>query len=305
MTEIVKRICEFSKEYNRLMGLFCKITPTALETVVDWKECTPDEEDCIGQHYYPVNVTEPCNTGGDLNIDGVVFPNSKEVEEKVNMFYKDCDTLILNEKDSLLRKLCKGFSWYSLYPNEEQLKKAAMPNELYILDLLLNVWRTASGYAEYSSFIDSLTERRKVLLSQKKESSHDMESANVSKQDNSKQERTDNESGINEQGKIIYPSGLDTERAIELLRKVQEKGLCDDRYDWKRSKTLFAYFASKASDTLGLSNRMAGERKAVSWKPFETLFTIKGKHINGLAQALKDLEKVGEVKGQKDIDSLF
>lgn len=182
------------------MGLFCKITPTALKTVVDWKECTPDEEDCIGQHYYPVNVTEPCNTGGDLNIDGVVFPNSKEVEEKVNMFYKDCDTLILNEKDSLLRKLCKGFSWYSLYPNEEQLIKAAMPNELYILDLLLNVWRTASNYAEYDPFIDGLTERRKELLSQKEESIHNMESTNVSKQDNSKQERTEDKRSVNEQG---------------------------------------------------------------------------------------------------------
>lgn len=200
MTETVKRICEFSKEYNRLMGLFCKITPTALKTVEEWKECTPDEEDCIGQHYYPVNVTKPCNTGGDLNIDGVIFPNSKEVEERVNMFYKDCDTLILNEKDSLLRKLCKEFSWYSLYPNEEQLIKEAMYNELNILDLLLDVMRTASDYKEYSFFIDGLTERRKVLLSQKKESSHDMESTNVSKQDNSKQERTDNESSINEQG---------------------------------------------------------------------------------------------------------
>lgn len=304
MIEIVKRICEFSKEYNRLMGLFCKITPTSLQTVKDWEDY-PLELQSLTDYGEYVDREKPCNNGEDLNTDGVVFPNIKEVEEKVNMFYKDCDTLILNEKDSLLRKLCKGFSWYSLYPNEEQLIKAAMPNELSILDLLLDVWRTASGYAEYSSLIDSLTERRKVLLSQKKESSHDMESTNVSKQDNSKQERTDNKSGINEQGKIIFPPELNTERAKELLRKVQEKGLCDDRFDWKRSKTLFAYFASKASDTLGLSNRMAGKRKAVSWKPFEGLFTMGGKRVSGLAQALKDIEKMGAVKGQKDIDSLF
>lgn len=299
MTEIVKRICEFSKEYNRLMGLFCKITPTELATVEDWVKYPLELQSLIddGEAVY---IEKPRNNGEDLNTDGITFPNSKEIEQRANIFYEDCDTLILNEKDSKLIQLSVLFKQYDIYPNKEQFANASMYDEMELLDLLQEVYR----YTRDLSFED-IAKRREFLLSQKEESSHDMESTNVSKQDNSKQERTDNESGINEQGKIIYPSGLDTGRAIELLRKVQEKGLCDDRYDWKKSKTLFAYFASKASDTLGLSNRMAGERKAVSWKPFKTLFTIKGKHIRGLAQALKDLEKVGEVKGQKDIDSLF
>lgn len=101
------------------------------------------------------------------------------------------------------------------------------------------------------------------------------------------------------------PVEFSSEEAKALLGKLIKGGFCDEKYDWKRSKILFAYFASKASDTLGLSNRMAGVRNAVSWKPFEGLFTREGKRISGLAQALKDFEKMGAVKGQKDIDSLF
>ena len=68
---------------------------------------------------------------------------------------------------------------------------------------------------------------------------------------------------------------------------------------------MLAYFASKASDTLELSNRMAGGRKVVSWKPFERLFTIKGMKINHLAQAYSDFQNMGKVDGQEDIDRLF
>ena len=101
------------------------------------------------------------------------------------------------------------------------------------------------------------------------------------------------------------PVQFSTDEAKALLDKVVKNGFCDDKYDWKRSKILLAYFASKASDTLELSNRMAGERKAVSWKPFESLFTIKGKAINHLAQAYRDLQSMGKVEGQEDIDRLF
>lgn len=101
------------------------------------------------------------------------------------------------------------------------------------------------------------------------------------------------------------PVEFSSDEAKALLGKLIKGGFCDEKYDWKRSKILFAYFAYKASDTLGLSNRMAGDRKAVSWKPFEGLFTMGGKRVSGLAQALKDFEKMGAVKGQKDIDSLF
>lgn len=302
MIEIFKRIGEFSKEYNRLMSLFCKTTPTSLQTVKVWEEY-PLELQSFGDEGEYVYREKPCNTGGDLNTDGIVFPNSKEIGQRASIFYEDCDTLILNEQDSILRQLLDLFKFYEICIKGDQFVNAGMYDEMNLLELLNVVYR----YARDLSFED-IAKRREFLLSQKKESSHDMESTNVSKQDNSKQERTDNESGINEQGKIIYPSGLDTGKAKELLRKVQEKGLCDDRFDWKRSKTLFAYFAAKASDELVLSERLKGRNennKAVSWKPFETLFTIKGKHISGLAQALKDFENKGGVKGQKDIDSLF
>lgn len=101
------------------------------------------------------------------------------------------------------------------------------------------------------------------------------------------------------------PVEFSSEEAKALLGKLIKGGFCDEKYDWKRSKILFAYFASKASDTLGLSNRMAGVRNAVSWKPFVELFTIKGEPISGLAQALNDFQKKGTAKGEEEINRLF
>lgn len=110
---------------------------------------------------------------------------------------------------------------------------------------------------------------------------------------------------IKENKRDSLPVQFSTDEAKALLDKVIKNGFCDDKYDWKRSKILLAYFASKASDTLELSNRMAGARKAVLWKPFESLFTIKGKKINHLAQAYRDLQNMGKADGQEDIDRLF
>ena len=110
---------------------------------------------------------------------------------------------------------------------------------------------------------------------------------------------------IKENERDSLPVEFRSVEAAKLLGKLIKNGFCDDKYDWKRSKILLAYFASKASDTLELSNRMAGERKVVSWKPFESLFTIKGKAINHLAQAYRDLQTMGKVEGQEDIDRLF
>ncbi len=110
---------------------------------------------------------------------------------------------------------------------------------------------------------------------------------------------------IKENERDSLPVEFSTDEAKALLDKVIKNGFCDDKYDWKRSKILLAYFASKASDTLELSNRMAGGRKIVSWKPFERLFTIKGEKINHLAQAYSDFQNMGKVEGQEDIDRLF
>ena len=110
---------------------------------------------------------------------------------------------------------------------------------------------------------------------------------------------------IKENERDSLPVELRSVEAGKLLGKLIQNKFCDDKYDWKRSKILLAYFASKASDTLELSNRMAGARKAVSWKPFESLFTIKGKKINHLAQAYRDLQNMGKADGQEDIDRLF
>ena len=110
---------------------------------------------------------------------------------------------------------------------------------------------------------------------------------------------------IKENERDSLPVEFRSVEAAKLLGKLIQNKFCDDKYDWKRSKILLAYFASKASDTLELSNRMAGERKAVLWKPFESLFTIKGKKINHLAQAYRDLQNMGKADGQEDIDRLF
>ena len=94
--------------------------------------------------------------------------------------------------------------------------------------------------------------------------------------------------------------------AGKLLGKLIQNKFCDDKYDWKYTKSLLAYFAQKASDTLKLSNRtMSTGQNCVSWKPFESLFTINGKKVRNLSQASQDIVNKGKPNGYKDIDSLF
>lgn len=102
------------------------------------------------------------------------------------------------------------------------------------------------------------------------------------------------------------PDQLRTDEAKVLLDKVVKNGFCDDKYDWKYTKSLLAYFAQKASDTLKLSNKtMSTGQRCVSWQPFENLFTINGKKVRNLSQASQDIVNKGKPNGYKDIDSLF
>lgn len=111
---------------------------------------------------------------------------------------------------------------------------------------------------------------------------------------------------IKENKRDSLPVQFSTDEAKALLDKVIKNGFCDDKYDWKYSKSLLAYFAQKASDKLKLSNKtMSTGQRCVSWKPFEGLFTINGEKVKNLSQASQDIVNKGKPNGHKDIDSLF
>lgn len=102
------------------------------------------------------------------------------------------------------------------------------------------------------------------------------------------------------------PVEFSSDEAKALLGKLIKGGFCDDRFNWNKSKALLAYFAQKASDKLKLSNRMMSTGQyCVSWKPFESLFTINGRKVKNLSQASQDIVNKGNPNGKKDIDSLF
>lgn len=97
------------------------------------------------------------------------------------------------------------------------------------------------------------------------------------------------------------PKELSSTEAKEIIQKAIQAGLCDNNYKWLKSKALLAYFAHVTSDYLNLGKGEHNGRKYVSWKPFETLFKIKG-----LSGAKNDYQKTGTFPyGSKDIDKLF
>ena len=89
-----------------------------------------------------------------------------------------------------------------------------------------------------------------------------------------------------------------------VLRKLIEKKICDENYDWKRSKRLFAYFAHEIGRNLGLSVREVGDIECACWKPFLELFTIGGKEIKNIAQAWKRCEEYVP-RDSYEIDSIL
>lgn len=104
-----------------------------------------------------------------------------------------------------------------------------------------------------------------------------------------------------ETDKISLPSELDTEQAKALLQSAIQNRLCDSNYKWLKTKSLLAYFADKASEYLNLSKGEYDHKTKTSWKPFETLFNIKG-----LSGAKNDYQKTGTLpNGYKNVDKLF
>lgn len=99
---------------------------------------------------------------------------------------------------------------------------------------------------------------------------------------------------------FTLPTELNTTGAKKLFQKAIKAGLMsetDSGYEWKKTKALCAYFADRASEYLKLQK---GEKK-VSWKPFETLFNIKG-----LGGARNDYQKTGNLPLDNNlVDSLF
>ena len=100
------------------------------------------------------------------------------------------------------------------------------------------------------------------------------------------------------------PAELNTDKGRALLEKAIKAGLCDEEYNWKKSKALLAYFASKASEFLELGKGRKGnndDRVRTSWKPFETLFKQ-----NGLSGSDADYKKTGVLPECYEIvDDLF
>lgn len=105
---------------------------------------------------------------------------------------------------------------------------------------------------------------------------------------------------------VTLPEELNTGKAITLLKKAVEIGLCDNNYKWLKSKSLLAYFADKASAYLGLeagkyfNTDTDNDENKTFWKPFETLFNRRN-----LSQSKRDYIRKGMPRGHKDVDNLF
>lgn len=77
-------------------------------------------------------------------------------------------------------------------------------------------------------------------------------------------------------GISFFPMELDTEEGRKVLDEAIKVGLCDEQYQWQKTKSLLAYFCDRASEYLQLNNDQTSTgRKKVSWQPFEVLFKIK------------------------------
>jgi hypothetical protein len=100
---------------------------------------------------------------------------------------------------------------------------------------------------------------------------------------------------------VNLPKELDTNEAKRYFTQAIEKGLMSDEYKWLKSKALLSYFADKASEYLNLGKGEYDGKTKITWKPFETLFGIKG-----LSGAKRDYQKTGNSpEGYRDVDKLF
>ncbi len=84
---------------------------------------------------------------------------------------------------------------------------------------------------------------------------------------------------------VEFPAELDTEEGRELLRKVIEAGFCNENYEWDETKWTdgedldgLVYFVEKANRKLKLQKKQTNG-VVYTWKPFDTLFTYRGKTV--------------------------
>lgn len=93
------------------------------------------------------------------------------------------------------------------------------------------------------------------------------------------------------------PEALNAPDAEAILQRAVEVGLCDEGYNWLKSKRLLAWFANAVSERLNLGKGITADgRPRTSWRPFEILFKQKG-----LATTLADLRRVGEEPADRDL----
>jgi hypothetical protein len=98
------------------------------------------------------------------------------------------------------------------------------------------------------------------------------------------------------------PPELDTEQGHAILKAAIDRGLCNEKFKWQKSATLLAYFASRTSDFLKLSNSELGKGDmATNWQPFIALFG------NRDYRSLKNnWRKTGNLpKGYEIVDEIF
>ena len=91
-----------------------------------------------------------------------------------------------------------------------------------------------------------------------------------------------------------------------VLEELIKSGICDENYDWKGTKSLFARFAGHVSRKMELSVREQSGEKCVCWEPFLALFTIGGKEIRNISQAWQHVkDEYSRPKGWDKIDGII
>ena len=100
-----------------------------------------------------------------------------------------------------------------------------------------------------------------------------------------------------------FPIELMSKQAKEYLQAGINAGLMGADYQWLKTKGLAAYFASKMSDALSMSNAQSGSKKYISWKPFELLWNYPK---DSMRKNWQDYQKTGEPPcGYDIVDKIF
>lgn len=120
---------------------------------------------------------------------------------------------------------------------------------------------------------------------------------------------------LSTQKAATLPDELNTEKAKALLMKAAKAGFITiegDKYIWKGTKALCAYFAYGASNYLKLKVATNGNKERyTSWKPFEQLFGYSGFSLcknewrNKAELKPKGYREIEKLFPKKEIDDLF